>query len=154
MIVIIEGPDGAGKTTFAKSFSGGYHHEGPPPAGDASLLGYYYAKVAEADVRGGTVVFDRLAAGEVVYGPILRGTARLTEADYRAFVNMTRTSHGAIHVTCLPPKDVCLLNWKRRAAVGGELFEDRDLFERTYDAFAALAGYSDLVYDYTAGGKR
>jgi hypothetical protein len=156
MIMIIEGPDGAGKTTFAKGIVGAsYHHEGPPPAGWHSLLGYYYDKVLRTAYANAAepVVFDRLAAGEVVYGPVLRGTTRLTTADYAAFVDMTKL-HGAIHVMCLPPKAVAHLNWKRRCATGGELFEQEDLFSRTYDAFAALAEYADVVYDYTAGEAR
>jgi thymidylate kinase len=152
MIVIIEGPDGAGKTTFAKGIVGAaYHHEGQPPAGAYSLLGYYYGKVAAAHAETqGPIVFDRLALGELVYGPILRGGARLTYSDYAAFIKETRKL-GAVHVLCLPPKDCARTNWKRRAAVGGELFEQEDLFNRTYDAFAKFAPLADVVYDYTVG---
>jgi MoxR-like ATPase len=67
MIVILEGPDGAGKTTLAeqlaKKYGLVYKHEGPPPP-KVNVLEYYGQLLDEA--RGKNVVFDRLALGERV----------------------------------------------------------------------------------------
>lgn len=76
--VIIEGPDGAGKTTLAKRLCKEnrwrYHHEGPPPTftdGRPHLLLHHYAGLL-LNAKDFTV-FDRFHLGELVYGPILRG---------------------------------------------------------------------------------
>lgn len=155
MILIIEGPDGAGKTTFAKGFGGKYYHEGPPPTdmGPGNLLDYYLGKVRRATHE--TTVFDRLALGEVIYGPHLRGTSRLSLDDYAKFVHETRRL-GARHVLCLPPFETCLRNWASRAYVGRELIASEYVFSRTYEAFERYhaATWTDLIFDYTKGEAR
>jgi thymidylate kinase len=148
MITIVEGPDGAGKTTLALALGGRYHHEGPPPPGDGSLLAYYADFIRPARWAERRVVLDRLALGELVYGPLLRGRSRLSEREFRAFQE-TAKSAGAVTILCLPPYLACLENWRRRRALGRELFAKEDLFRRAYDGFLRLADEADVVYDYT-----
>src|SRR5688500_988429 len=77
--VIIEGPDGAGKTTLAehlvKHHGYRYHHEGKPEHVD--MLVRYAEVFLEQTASGQPVVFDRLHLGELVYGNILRGKDRM-----------------------------------------------------------------------------
>lgn len=83
MIILLEGPDGAGKSSLASALALRLGpecrivHTGPPKPGEVAMVSYSRA-VREACGRGGYTVFDRLHVGELVYGPILRGGSQLT----------------------------------------------------------------------------
>lgn len=145
MIVILEGPDGAGKTYLANelqnAFSLAYHHEGPPPE-DVSAL-QYYGDILES-MRGKDVVIDRFALGERVYGPVLRGKDGLGEDGWRVFQRLA-AAVGAIQIVCLPPPEVCWSYWREGQ---NELFDDEIQFWKTYAAYGYYAQQS-RVYDYT-----
>lgn len=105
--VIIEGPDGAGKTTLAraicKQLKMRYHHEGPPPLGVSAFEHY-------ARLIGGAqwpTVFDRLYLGEMVYGSLYRGDPRINVDHVNLFNRWLRGS-GSIIVYCRPPLETCL----------------------------------------------
>lgn len=154
MIFVVEGPDCAGKTVFSKSIAGArYHHEGPPPKGDGSLLKYYTGFVERAAKLPGVTVFDRLALGEIVYGTVLRGEARLSPEEYLEFRDRTKKL-GAVHVLCLPPRHTCFKLWQARMLAKRELITDYATFLRSWEMFAAFAGLVDIVVDWTQGGAK
>lgn len=106
--VIIEGPDGSGKTTLAKRLCAEqgyeYHHEGPPPS--HAVFEHYARLLVETS---SPTVFDRLHLGELVYGPLLRGESKLT--DYHVMLlNRLMLARGIRLVTCLPRWQTCLAN--------------------------------------------
>lgn len=143
--IIIEGPDGAGKTTLAKQLAfltgKAYHHEGPPPQG-VDVFQHYMSLL----VRNEPTVFDRLFEGENVYGPILRGATRLSAEETRLL-----RSHAGVHARTVfvnPGFSDCLANWGRRAARGGELIADPGPFTQTFCAWEELAEVFDISYDY------
>lgn len=78
---VLEGPDGAGKSTLAKQLAMGYdlqvNHFGPPTK---PALEEYLGFLA-AQGRSHRRVLDRFHLGESVYGPIYRGTPPLTVPD-------------------------------------------------------------------------
>ena len=149
MIVIIEGPDGAGKTTLAKQlmdkYNLSYHHEGPPPTDIHPLK--YYSDVLENIAHKNNVVIDRFALGERVYGPPLRGEDRL--GDYQwAEMNDHFRFWGVKQVLCLPPVDVCHKAWKQSKK--SELFDDPKIFLETYARYGYFASrYEFIIYDRT-----
>lgn len=154
MILIIEGPDGAGKTTYARSFRNAtYHHEGPPP-GDRNLVDYYLGNVERAHESQTPHVFDRSAMSEVVYGPILRGGSRIDRAGFEAFESGLR-GLGAVTVICLPPYAACWDAFEAKYRRGQELLGHgvsasvaNERFERAYRHFEALAK-TRIAYDWT-----
>ena len=147
MILILEGPDGGGKTTLAKSMHGAvYHHEGLPPD-SVNLTDYYLGLVAAARSRGEPCVFDRLAMSEIVYGPVLRGASRIDREGWQAFESGA-AGMGAVTIICLPPWGTCLAAWSEKAARHGELVTDLDQFRRIYDHFLTLST-GRLRYDWT-----
>lgn len=152
MIVIIEGPDGAGKTHLAQALANQhgltYHHEGPPPAGVDPLY-HYGSLLEEARATRAGVVFDRFALGERVYGPILRGKDGFGDDGWRVFTRLLRAA-GAHHILCLPDYTTCYDSW---ASGRAELFHNRTLFGQTYSGWThwshrQLDAQITLVYDY------
>jgi hypothetical protein len=151
-VVILEGPDGAGKTTLANvlkdRFGYQYHHEGPPPPEVNPLI--YYGQILYDYTHGDTpVVFDRLHAGELVYGPILRGKTTLTLEGIK-LMNRVRSAYAIHLVFCMPGRDVAYANWRKRK---GELFTDSTKFFDVYAAYEKmiqnpLFAHSG-VWDYT-----
>lgn len=147
MIIILEGPDGAGKSTLAKQLAEAFqlriHHEGPPPK-DVNVL-QHYGRILDA-ARGQNVVFDRLYVGERVYGPVVRGEDRLGDDGYKRMRQLS-WAVGALEVLCLPAFETCLQNWKDRK---GELFADPAKLRQVYEGYRySYHGCMHRLYDYT-----
>lgn len=140
--IILEGPDGAGKTHAADKLMAydcyQYQHEGVPPANaEMALLSYYQLRWEQVSKP---VVFDRFIIGELVYGPVMRSGAKFTVDEAYKFINKNFVKSGALHVLCLPPLSVCLLHWNKRNFEGKEYVREFDLFRRIYE------GYHDLAH--------
>ena len=152
MIVILEGPDGSGKTTLAHrlmaTFGMMYAHEGPTPEfpePDAYYCGELWSH------RFDNIVFDRFALGERVYGPILRGQDRLGDRGWATLQGLI-SQFDVLQLVCLPPPNICLEHWTSRPHE--EFIKKRDLFLHSYATFAYFTMY-DLVlepYDWTVAG--
>lgn len=155
MIIILEGPDGGGKTTLARELAEllrlEYRHEGPPPP-NVNVL-HHYGRLLD-DARSKDVVFDRLALGERIYGPLLRGEDRLGVGGWEIFHRLV-TAVDAFSVLCLPSLEVCISNWRAKT---------NDLLTNTLQVETAWAGYAHLhgvheslfdqwVFDYTRTGS-
>ncbi len=151
-VVILEGPDGVGKTTllndplfFPELFP---FHLGPPSI-TPPLREYIEAVDRYPDVK-----FDRLHLGERIYGPIFRGVDRLGAVGQR-MVERVLLSRSAVTVLCLTPYSVAFENWRERKEAKGELVTDEATYERIYYAYADLLMHVDqaelptIHYDYT-----
>lgn len=147
--IIIEGPDGAGKTTLARQlcdqFGLAYHHEGPPPATD--VLGHYARLFVNAPVP---TLFDRFHLGELVYGPLLRSASALSLRDVRLLTRLIVGS-GSLVFICLPSYEVCHANTRGRQ----EFITDTATLIAAHAAWCALSytAYLDkintFIHDYT-----
>jgi thymidylate kinase len=149
--IVLEGPDGAGKTTLAKSLvetrGYAYHHEGLPPAENMLI---YYARQFQVviDAHERPVIFDRLHLGELVYGEIIRGHNRVGGIRGLRLLELLLQARGAVTILCLPPEKVCIENWFARK--GQEYVQNRDIFSAIYANYKALQHHCDLTYDYTS----
>jgi hypothetical protein len=158
-LVVLEGPDAAGKTTLARAIVGAlgyeYRHEGPPPADDLDVFGYYLKKLTYAATETFMVpgvVLDRFALGERVYGPILRGQDRLGFIGWRRMRELL-DELGAVRVLCLPSRARCLATWRATREERGELCPDPETFLRTYDAWDKLRwDRGQFLHDWTRAG--
>lgn len=136
-IVVLEGPDFAGKSTLAARLQqlgdARIIRNGPPPEGD--LAAHYAAQIDAAFRHHGMTVFDRLHVGELIYGPEFRGAARITDAE---FDDLEARLHAAaaqrIHVDAA---DETLLN-RFRGPRGDAMIDGEQRLLRIARAYRAL----------------
>jgi len=130
VIVVLEGPDFAGKSTIARAliadFGGEVVANGQPPR-DVALVEHYVLQVITAAHRDGLTVFDRLHVGELIYGPLFRSECRLSEADVQSIeAELDRAGAMKLHVNA---NDSVLLE-RLRGPRGDDLVsKERDLLE-------------------------
>ena len=163
-MIILEGPDGSGKTTVLERL--GYERRafkalraevgGNEPGGTATsnFGGTTPAHIAYAQEilkarreNNHAIAFDRFHLSEHVYGPILRGKQELTEEDLNGLAIYLGRYHIPI-ILCLPPFEVTLKNvmtaGRERPAYQTEAF-----LRQAYDGFARLTPWAQVVYDFT-----
>ena len=147
-LVIIEGPDGSGKTTLAQAIAERhgyvYQHEGPPPPGEDLMLYYLRKLIVAHDLVVGKaargVVFDRFAVGERVYGPLFRNKDGLGPSGGAVF-GAVAARIGAVQIACLPPIVTCIKNRPE---------DDPSKLAKAWGAFSGFAPlYGHIRFDYT-----
>jgi hypothetical protein len=151
-IVILEGPDGGGKTALAQRFQRAgfaYHHEGPPPKRKSwDALAHYGALVERARRARHDTVFDRLHLGETIYGPLARGWDRLGIDGLKLMNRLIRAAGVKIWL-CLPSYTRCLENWRTIKGGRAEYVKDELIFRRIYDAWRRRYARLLSIFDYT-----
>ena len=139
-LTIVEGVDGAGKSTLIDRLNKTESiHCGPLKR---NPLDEYIMSLSHYD-GGQDIVCDRLHVGELVYGPIYRGESKLTE-QMRRYVEMFLESRGAVKITL----DAPLHEIARRLELRGEDFlqpEDLERVWRFYRHYGSDNGW--LVLD-------
>jgi hypothetical protein len=107
-IIVLEGPDGVGKTTLADAIEAAEtdvkvvrFRQGPPPEGVMPALHYMDGvdDIVKSSEDGSTVIVDRFHVGELVYGPILRGESGISSDEAYA-IDMRLCGLGAAMIHC------------------------------------------------------
>lgn len=159
-LIILEGPDGAGKSTFAARIANRFitrdfqiTHQGPPPAEVNRFL--HYRDVLDRAMSRPTGM-DRWAPGELVYGPIYRGEDKLGWDGWCELYRLTLTQNPmALFILCLPPYQDCRRAW---ASGRKELLKNEVDLLKSYGAYrdflkrARDCGQGWVVLDYTFPG--
>lgn len=157
-MIVVEGPDGAGKTTLIQKLSSQWDLPIAPRAvsKDAEamtdLVKWVQQNVFSAPHNQ---IFDRhRLISEPIYGPILRRTQRPCFDDLAWMADMVKAFYraGPLLIYCLPPRDVV------RANIQGDPDNAvvSDHIDAIYTAYVARAAMdkafnpnSVVIYDYT-----
>lgn len=139
-LILVEGPDGAGKTTLIDSLSKLLPEEpyvgvcgvpeGPPRR-------EYLTKAVEAWYEMKWVVmFDRFHLGEQVYGPIMRGQDALGDVGRRVVEHFLNEIYEPVVVLARPPFEACVDAWAQR--LDREYVPDLDRMQLVWEAYGEL----------------
>jgi thymidylate kinase len=164
-LIILEGPDCAGKTTLARElvkFGFDATHFGA----DLTLTGadmtktylYHLSKLYKCVQNGHTihhphhVVFDRCWISEIVYGPIYRGVSRFSHEQVGLLYAAAELADPVI-VYCRPKTETMIKSFNAR--IEEEMLDNAEQLQQAinkYDTiFADLEKHSDFDihrYDY------
>lgn len=140
-IVIFEGPDGGGKSTFAALFGQIFQvpvdHHGTylGETGD-QISGRYSVSMEPALAGRREVIMDRCWVSEDPYGNVCRGVDRLGVSGHNALTALFQMAVNPVIFFCLPPFDVCLENYRSRRQL--EYVSNGELLRRIYDRYQEL----------------
>lgn len=150
MIIIIEGPDGSGKTTLAeklhKQTKYPIVHMGQPKTDEEKklMLGEYLQTVR----NGKNMIFDRCWYSEMVYGPIMRGSSAISYPDMYMLEEQLAKA-GAIIIYATGPKATL---WQRCQKRGEDYVTARSDFNaicENFDKIMSIPHHIPVVrYEY------
>lgn len=137
MLIILEGPDGAGKSMLAEKLSQqtGYkivHRSNPKTEEEkAQMMGMYLQDCINC--KG--LILDRCWYSELVYGPVMRDKSVMTYSQMYE-LEAKASKGGAIIIYCTGSKTTL---WKRCNRRGEHYIKDRATFDKICE------GYDDLL---------
>ena len=138
MIIIIEGPDGAGKTTLATQLSEqtGYpiEHRSKPENEERTKMREEYLDLV---MSGRNVILDRCWYSEIVYGKVMRDQAYIAYDDMLAFEELLANNGGGIIIHCTNGLNTL---WKRCQKRGEDYITNKDTLLKICEE------YNDLMY--------
>lgn len=134
-VIILEGPDGGGKSTLARYLQDRYGYAvcktNQPKEGEDLFTSYTGSLVAALN-HYRPVVFDRHYLGEAIYGPIMRGEDRLGTRG-RRLIERLLVSRGVHLILCLPTWAQLLEAWK--AKNGDDYLRNEDQLNKINNAY-------------------
>ena len=162
LIIIVEGPDGAGKTTLIRELSARYNIPIAPRvvSKEAEGLGGNGKAWVEENLAQGFqyTLFDRhRLISEFIYGPVLRTEQEPGFTDmWWVYKSLQRFySLGPLVIYCLPPLELVranVLHDDDNSAVAKFI---EPIYSSYLHRFAmdTFAGFNPLVWDYNSDGK-
>lgn len=135
-LIILEGPDGGGKSTIASRIAETYgyatvHHHGPYPDDRQPWYRYLDSLLYAVEDPQVLVVMDRSWLSEFPYGRSFRGSVRFDERAARALERIALTLRGVV-VNCAPASfNTVLDSYKTRKDT--EYVDDTRSLERIWE---------------------
>jgi thymidylate kinase len=146
MIIILEGPDGSGKTSLANQISRqtGYpilHRTKPKDEAEKQRMMEEYLQIIRS---GKNMIFDRCWYSEMAYGPVMRDKSYITFPQmYDLEQRLAKT--GAIIIYCTGPAYVL---WKRCQSRGEDYITSKGNFDaicKNFEEIFASPHYIPVV---------
>lgn len=150
-LIILEGPDHAGKSQLAfhliEKYRFNYYHCSVKP--DIMQYHLHVLNAAQDDIQkyNSNYVIDRLHLSEYVYGNIFRGGPKYNYLELEKQIRDRFLKY--ILIVCLPPKEVVVEGHKKRLNNNDEMFKTVD---KVYDLYKQLIDKLEVncyVYDFT-----
>ncbi len=136
MIIIIEGPDGGGKTTLAQQLSKqtGYpilHRSQPKTDEEKKLMLGEYIQAIKGNKNA---IFDRCWYSEMAYGPVMRDSSVISYPQMYELERML-AKNGAIIIHCTGSESAL---WMRCQKRGEDYITSRDDFKAIYNNYVDI----------------
>ena len=150
MLIIIDGPDGSGKTTLAKRLADitGYeyfHFSYPTSPAEKRCMVQKYRDFIKNHPNA---ILDRSWYSEMVYGPIVRGVSHVSRKDMQD-LEILLCKHGGLIIYCTDKPEVL---WQRATKRGEDYITKYETFEAICELFDDILGVQHLIpvvkYDY------
>lgn len=140
-MIIVEGPDGAGKSTLCQQLmnSGLVNKtlDSPRIAGKGNVerMKYETDRYLRLYADDPAVVVDRMIFSEMAYGPVLRGGSVFTMAEYLNYLLQIQNSKSFV-IFCLPFK----LNYKKdeNPVVIEKMPFIRPIYDKMFEDFSSI----------------
>jgi len=152
-LIIFEGPDGAGKTTLAKSLmlkkETQYMNNGPYTSPHHAYEAFF-KQFELAPLLMGTMLIDRCHYSEEIYS-IAHKRDMLSEKKFEQLDEMIIEQNGIV-VLCLPPYRIAYENWAQSNSEGKEYLTKESMWKEVYNAYCYYTFDSRinvLLYDYS-----
>lgn len=160
-IIILEGPDGGGKTTFAKELVEHWSMLGEklatydhgPYKGETQIWKHYFDSMLPAYADDSDVLLDRCWLAEPVYGRVMRGGMNRLQFWQERILQHVAASCQTTVVYCMPGIEACLASFARRRAQEYPDSEQkiRDIYYGYLDQLSAPENHRNwksLIYNY------
>lgn len=142
-LVIVEGPDGGGKTTLTRTLVDHMVRGGRKPhlrnhgsyPGESNVFRRYATDLLDALVHDVDVIVDRCWISEPIYGAAVRGGKNRVGRRERETLEQLATLAGAVVVMVLPPLEVCREAWLAR--LPDEYVKKDEQYRAVYAGYAA-----------------
>ena len=143
MIIIIEGPDGSGKTTLAEKLSKQtkwpiVHRSQPKTEEEKACMMQSYLEVIK---QGKNCIFDRCWYSEMAYGPTMRDESVISYPEMY-HLEKALAKHGAIIIYCTDKPDIL---WKRCQRRGEDYIKFKADFVDICEAYDDIMNAPHLV---------
>jgi thymidylate kinase len=154
-LVILEGPDGAGKTTLGQELHArlGVHITNHGPyKGEAQIWRHYFESMLPAYSGVRDVILDRCWIAEPIYGKVYRGGLNRIEPWQLRILEYVADNCKLRVVLCLPPVTECIRNFNSRREM--EMLDNEAQLVAVYNEYAEawkkLSAWAEVIrYDYT-----
>lgn len=159
--ILVEGPDGAGKTTLINKLTSrfgvtDFTHHGTY-LGESNIAQIYLNSLLSAwhrrsDDKPYSMLLDRSWLAEPIYGAVMRDGENRVTTWQRRMLERTFLGLGGVVVLCIPPFETCLRNWstRREREYPDSRQKLRAIFQGYYDSASIWyrRGLPVLLYDY------
>lgn len=158
MIIIVEGPDGAGKTTLVESLlrsipGATMQHFGAPETPEAAEEYWQvYAAAIQKVQPNQVVIFDRSWYSDMVYGPVMRRRSEMSRAHADMLSAMVVASGGGMILYCTAPIKVLASRCRQRGESYVTAYADlQDITKLYSDVMQTQVSYLPVIrYDTAA----